>query len=141
MTSTDKLIQMAIAVVLFFAVTGLILLLTARLRSRSGERVQAAAFVAPALLLIAVGLLYPAVGTIYQSFFGSSYQPILGGGNEGNFVGLDNYRRIFTERRPAPGAAEHCRCGWCSRRWWRRPSAWSTRCSSTGRASRSSPRR
>lgn len=43
-----------------------------------------------------MGLLYPAVGTIYQSFFGSSYQPILGGGNEGNFVGLDNYRRIFT---------------------------------------------
>lgn len=96
MSSTDKLIQMAIAVVLFFAVTGLILVLTARLRSRSGERVQAAAFIAPSLLLIAVGLLYPAVGTIYQSFFGSSYQPILGGGNEGNFVGLDNYRRIFT---------------------------------------------
>ena len=96
MTSTDKLIQMAIAVVLFFAVTGLILVLTARLRSRTGERVQAAAFIAPSLLLIAVGLLYPAIGTIYQSFFGSSYQPILGGGNEGNFVGLDNYRRIFT---------------------------------------------
>ena len=95
MTSTDKLIQMAIAVVLFFAVTGLILVLTARLRSRSGERVQAAAFIAPALLLIAVGLLYPAAGTIYQSFFGSSYQPILGG-EAGNFVGLDNYRRIFT---------------------------------------------
>ncbi len=95
MTSTDKLVQMAIAVVLFFAVTGLILVLTARLRSRTGERVQAAAFIAPSLLLIAVGLLYPAVGTIYQSFFGSSYQPILGG-EGGNFVGLDNYRRIFT---------------------------------------------
>lgn len=95
MTSTDKLIQMAIAVVLFFAVTGLILVLTARLRSRNGERVQAAAFIAPSLLLIAVGLLYPAAGTIYQSFFGSSYQPILGG-EGGNFVGLDNYRRIFT---------------------------------------------
>lgn len=95
MTSTDKLVQMAIAVVLFFAVTGLILVLTARLRSRTGERVQAAAFIAPSLLLIAVGLLYPAVGTMYQSFFGSSYQPILGGG-DGNFVGLDNYRRIFT---------------------------------------------
>lgn len=95
MTSTDKLVQMAIAVVLFFAVTGLILVLTARLRSRSGERVQAAAFIAPSLLLIAVGLLYPAVGTIYQSFFGASYQPIVGG-ESGNFVGLENYRRIFT---------------------------------------------
>lgn len=96
MTSTDKLVQMTIAVVLFFAVMGLILVLTTRLRSRTGERVQAAAFIAPSLLLIAVGLLYPAVGTIYQSFFGSSYQPILGGDGAGNFVGLDNYRRIFT---------------------------------------------
>ncbi|GAB3031875.1 ABC transporter [Nocardioides flavus (ex Wang et al. 2016)] len=95
MTSTDKLIQMSIAVVLFFAVMGTILLLTTKLRSRSGERVQAAAFIAPSLLLIAVGLLYPAARTVYQSFFGSAYEPIVGGDGE-NFVGLDNYRQIFT---------------------------------------------
>ncbi|MCY7401757.1 MAG: sugar ABC transporter permease [Nocardioides sp.] len=95
MSSTDKLIQMAFAIVLFFAVTGTILLLTTRLRSRSGERIQAAAFIAPSLLLIAVGLLYPAARTIYQSFFGSSYEPIVGS-EGGNFVGLDNYSRIFT---------------------------------------------
>lgn len=95
MTSTDKLVQMAFAVMLFFAVMGVILLLTTRLRSRSGERIQAAAFIAPSMLLIAVGLLYPAARTIYQSFFGSAYQPLLGG-DGANFAGLDNYRRIFT---------------------------------------------
>ncbi len=95
MTSTDKLIQMVIAVVLFFAVMGTILVLTTRLRSRSGERVQAAAFIAPSLLLIAIGLLYPAMRTIYQSFFGSSYEPLIGADGS-HFKGLDNYRRIFT---------------------------------------------
>ena len=95
MTSTDKLVQMAFAVVLFFAVMGLILVLTTRLRSRSGERVQAAAFIAPSMLLIAVGLLYPAARTIYQSFFGSSYEPLIGADGS-HFVGFENYRRIFT---------------------------------------------
>ena len=95
MTSTDKLIQMTIAVVLFFAVMGTILVLTTKLRSRNGERIQAAAFIAPALLLIAVGLLYPAARTIYQSFFGSAYEPLVGADGE-NFVGLKNYQQIFT---------------------------------------------
>ena len=95
MTSTDKLIQMVIAVVLFFAVMGTILVLTTRLRSRSGERVQAAAFIGPSLLLIAIGLLYPALRTIYQSFYGSSYEPLIGADGS-HFRGLDNYRRIFT---------------------------------------------
>lgn len=95
MTSTDKLIQMTIAVVLFFAVMGTILVLTTKLRSRNGERIQAAAFIAPALLLIAVGLLYPAARTIYQSFFGSAYEPLVGADGE-NFVGLENYQQIFT---------------------------------------------
>jgi alpha-glucoside transport system permease protein len=96
MSSTEKLVQMVIAVVLFFAVVGVILLLTQRLRSRSGERVQAAAFVAPALFLIAVGLLYPAARTIYQSFFGNAYEPIVGM-DPANFSGWDNYTQIFTD--------------------------------------------
>jgi alpha-glucoside transport system permease protein len=96
MSSSEKLVQMVIAVVLFFAVMGVILLLTQRLRSRSGERVQAAAFVAPALFLIAVGLLYPAARTIYQSFFGNAYEPIVGFSPD-NFGGLENYQQIFTD--------------------------------------------
>ncbi|QZY28517.1 carbohydrate ABC transporter permease [Nocardioides coralli] len=96
MSTSDKLIQMVIAVVLFFAVMTVILLVTQRLRSRSGERIQAAAFVAPALILITIGLLYPAIRTIYQSFFGNAYEPIVGM-NPNNFDGFDNYVQIFTD--------------------------------------------
>jgi len=86
-TTPEKLIQMVIAIVLFVGVMAAILLLTARLKSRNGERVQAAAFVGPALFLVAVGLLYPAVKTAYQSFFGATGE---------NFVGIENYIDIFT---------------------------------------------
>lgn len=78
---------MVIAIALFVGVMAAILLLTARLKSRNGERVQAVAFVGPALFLVAVGLLYPALKTAYQSFFGA---------NGDNFVGFDNYVDIFT---------------------------------------------
>ena len=89
MTTSEKFVHMAIAVLLFYGVMAAILLLTQRLRSRKGERVQAAAFLGPSLLLIAIGLLYPAGVTVYQSFFGAAtfYPP---------FVGLDNYADLFT---------------------------------------------
>jgi alpha-glucoside transport system permease protein len=88
MSAGEKFLQMFIAIALFFAVVAVILLLTQRLRSRSGELVQSAAFVLPAVLLIVLGLLYPAIKTIYQSFYDSS-------GAE--FVGMDNYQTIFTD--------------------------------------------
>ncbi len=88
MSTAEKFLQLVIAVALFFGVVGVILLVTARLRSRNGERIQIAAFVVPALLMIAVGLLYPAVTTIIQSFKNA-------GGTE--FVGLENYQTIFTD--------------------------------------------
>jgi len=88
MSTAEKLIQMVIAIVLFVAVMGIILLVTQRLRSRAGEMVQTAAFVAPALLMIAVGLMYPAVLTIIQSFKNASGV---------DWVGFDNYTTIFTD--------------------------------------------
>lgn len=88
MTTPEKLIQMVIACALFFGVVGLILLLTQRLKSRVGERIQVAAFVVPALALVAVGLLYPAITTIYQSFLNRGLNAS---------VGFDNYVRIFTD--------------------------------------------
>lgn len=89
MTTSDKLLHMLIAVVLFFGVMALILLATQRLRSRRGERVQAAAFLGPSLLLVAVGLLYPAVLTVWQSFHGP---------NGEEFVGLQNYVTVVTDK-------------------------------------------
>ncbi|GAB2457153.1 sugar ABC transporter permease [Nocardioides hungaricus] len=91
MSTSEKFVQMVIAIALFYAVMALILLLTQRLRSRAGERVQAAAFLGPSLLLIGVGLLYPAGMTIWQSLYGAAiFNP--------PFVGLDNYRELFTNR-------------------------------------------
>jgi alpha-glucoside transport system permease protein len=88
MTTGEKFAQMFIAIALFFAVVAVILLVTQRLRSRSGELVQAAAFVLPAVALILIGLLYPAVTSIYQSFFDQTGD---------SFIGLDNYKTVFTD--------------------------------------------
>jgi alpha-glucoside transport system permease protein len=88
LSTGEKFVQMFIAIGLFFGVVAVILLLTQRLRSRRGELIQSAAFVLPAVLLICVGLLYPAIDTIYQSFRNAA-------GNE--FIGLDNYQKIFTD--------------------------------------------
>ncbi|HEU5039103.1 MAG TPA: sugar ABC transporter permease [Nocardioides sp.] len=88
MSTGEKFAQMFIAIALFFVVVAVILLVTQRLRSRSGELVQAAAFVLPAVALIVVGLLYPAVTSIYQSFFDQT---------GADFVGLDNYKTVFTD--------------------------------------------
>ena len=89
MTTSEKLVQMVIAIALFYGVMAVILLLTQRLRSRRGERIQAAAFLGPTLALIAVGLLYPAIVTVWQSLHGAAtFNP--------PFVGLDNYKDLFT---------------------------------------------
>ncbi|WP_343909201.1 sugar ABC transporter permease [Nocardioides aquiterrae] len=88
MSTGEKFAQMFIAIALFFAVVAVILLVTQRLRSRSGELVQAAAFVLPAVALILIGLLYPAVTSIYQSFFDQT---------GASFIGLDNYKTVFTD--------------------------------------------
>jgi alpha-glucoside transport system permease protein len=88
-TTSEKFVQMVIAIALFYGVMAVTLLLTQRLRSRRGERIQAAAFLGPTLALIAIGLLYPAIMTVWQSLHGSAiFNP--------PFVGLDNYKDLFT---------------------------------------------
>lgn len=88
MTTGEKFLQMFIAIGLFFGVVALILLLTSRLRSRKGELIQSATFVLPAVLMVAFGLLYPALSTIQASF-----KDRLGR----EWVGFDNYATIFTD--------------------------------------------
>jgi alpha-glucoside transport system permease protein len=79
--------QMFIAIALFVAVVGVVLVLADRVRSRRGEIVQTVVFVLPAPLMIAFGLLYPGLRPIYESFKDASAQ---------KFVGFDNYKTIFT---------------------------------------------
>jgi alpha-glucoside transport system permease protein len=88
LSSGEKFLQMLICIVLFFGVVALILAMTSRLRSQRGERIQFVAFVLPAIALIAIGLLYPAISTIISSFKDNT-------GTE--YVGLDNYHTVFTD--------------------------------------------
>jgi alpha-glucoside transport system permease protein len=87
MSAGEKFAQMIFAIAAFVAVMGLVLFIADRVRSRKGEAIQTIVFVLPATVMIAFGLLYPGIKTIYQSFRNS--------GDTG-FVGFDNYKEIFT---------------------------------------------
>ncbi|CAN5550061.1 hypothetical protein BH10ACT5_BH10ACT5_12310 [soil metagenome] len=58
-----------------------------RARAGTGYVFQLITFMAPASILILVGLIYPALSTIFQSFFDKTGK---------QFVGLDNYAWVFT---------------------------------------------
>ena len=88
MSTAEKLLQMCLAIGLFGAVVVALLVLADRLRTRRSEGVQTLLFVLPAVLVIALGLLYPALRTIYESFRDASST---------SFVGLENYRTIVTD--------------------------------------------
>ncbi|MET9343429.1 carbohydrate ABC transporter permease [Nonomuraea sp. NPDC004354] len=85
---SPKLIQLVIGVVAFLAVVGLVLLLLDRAPMRSRARLHAAILLAPAVVLLAVGLVIPAVRTTLLSFMS---------GDGTAFVGLDNYAWMFTQ--------------------------------------------
>ncbi len=87
MPAGEKFLQMILAIVAFLAVMGVVLFLADRVRSKRAEVAQTLAFVAPAAILIAVGLLYPGLRTIFESFRNSAST---------SFVGLDNYQTVFT---------------------------------------------
>jgi len=56
---------------------------------RLGRYLTGAFFLAPALLMLGVWMVYPAVYTIVRSFFGQQ-------GFIGTWVGIDNYKHLFT---------------------------------------------
>ena len=87
-TTAEKFTQMFAAILLFAAVVGIILFIAGRFGGRRGDRIVAYSYLAPTLLLLIVGLLYPGIRTIYQSFFDAA-------GNA--FIGIDNYKTIFTD--------------------------------------------
>src|SRR5690606_37850316 len=73
---------MGVAVV----VGGIFFLLDLRSREGHGYLIQLVAFMAPAMLLLLVGLVLPSIQTIFASFMNSSGK---------SFVGLANYGWIF----------------------------------------------
>jgi alpha-glucoside transport system permease protein len=67
---------------------GVILFFAARAKGRRSDRIVAFAYLGPTLLMVLVGLIYPGLQTIYQSFFNAAGDA---------FIGLGNYGTIFTD--------------------------------------------
>lgn len=66
---------------------GLLFYADYRAREGAGYLYQLTLFLAPAAILILIGLIYPSIATIIQSFFDKSGE---------NFVGMENYVWAFT---------------------------------------------
>lgn len=66
---------------------GLLFYADYRAREGAGYLYQLTLFLAPAAILILVGLIYPTIATLIQSFFDKTGE---------NFVGLENYEWAFT---------------------------------------------
>jgi alpha-glucoside transport system permease protein len=84
---------MAVALVVgVFGVWALFWVINDLVSQLPSERLQGGlrpyVFVGPALLILLIYLVYPAINTIFISFFDERSQ---------NFIGLENYRFIFTE--------------------------------------------
>ncbi|GIG25611.1 carbohydrate ABC transporter permease [Cellulomonas denverensis] len=85
-TTGGKFLLMFLAIALFVIVMGAILLLVDRPK-RVPRWAVATAFAGPALLLLAWGLVRPALITVWNSFFDRRGQ---------EFVGVDNYTQALT---------------------------------------------
>ncbi|WP_082097252.1 carbohydrate ABC transporter permease [Demequina silvatica] len=83
----SKLGGALIAVVVFLAVVGLLMFFADRAPKKGRDFIQLTLFVAPAMVLLATGLIWPAIQTIWQSVTD----------REGAFVGLDNFEVVFTD--------------------------------------------
>jgi alpha-glucoside transport system permease protein len=62
--------------------------LVSALPSRAGERIRPYVYVGPAMVIVAIFLVYPVLNTIVLSFKDARSQ---------SFVGLDNYEFVFTD--------------------------------------------
>jgi alpha-glucoside transport system permease protein len=87
-TTPEKILQMLSALLLFAAVLGIILFIAARFGGKRGDKVVAWLYLLPTVLLLAVGLVYPGLRTIYESFFDAAGS---------KFIGIDNYTTIFSD--------------------------------------------
>ncbi|GIF05576.1 alpha-glucoside ABC transporter permease [Actinoplanes siamensis] len=76
------------ALLLFAAVLGVVLFFASRVRGKRSDNLVGYLYLLPVVLLLAVGLVYPGLRTIYESFFDA----------QGNaFIGVDNYKTILTD--------------------------------------------
>jgi alpha-glucoside transport system permease protein len=85
--TAEKFGQMLLAIAIFVALVGLLLFVAGRVSGRYADRSVAIAFLAPVVLGLSIGLVYPALRTLWFSFKDAPGK---------KFVGLDNYVDIFT---------------------------------------------
>lgn len=76
-----------IAVAVFLAVVGLLMFFADKAPKRGRDAIQLGLFVAPAMLLLIFGLVWPAIQTIRQSMTA----------DDGTWNGFDNFVTIFTD--------------------------------------------
>ena len=88
MTTPEKFLQMFLAIAGFAVFFAVLLFLVSRVRGKGTTAVTVAVFIGPALLMVAFGLVYPAVVTFIQSFQNA---------DSSAFVGIDNYTTLFRE--------------------------------------------
>ncbi len=83
----EKFGILIIGLAAFAAVVGLVLFLVDKAPKRGRDVLQLIAFVSPAIILLAVGLIYPAIRTAYLAFTNRT----------GEFIGIDNFVWMFTQ--------------------------------------------
>lgn len=71
--NAGKIGQLFLGIAVFAAVFIGILLLASLFKGHLGEKIQAAAFVGPTVVLISVGLIYPAILTIRRAFYSGKF--------------------------------------------------------------------
>ena len=82
-----NLITLVFGLIAFAAIVVLLFLLAERTSVRTQEWVKYLVFLVPAILLLLIGLIYPAIRTLILSFMNADSE---------EFVGLDNYVWAFT---------------------------------------------
>ncbi|PJJ55732.1 carbohydrate ABC transporter permease [Compostimonas suwonensis] len=90
MTTADligKIVQVVAGLAVFAIVIGLVLFIIDKAPKRGRDFIQLFFFIAPAIVLLGIGLVYPAVRTGIAAFADKA----------GNFIGFDNFVWMFTQ--------------------------------------------
>ncbi len=82
-----SLLLLFLGLLVFGVLVTLIFVLAERTKEKTQNRLKYVVFLGPAMILLIIGLIYPAIRTLFLSFFDA---------NSSNFVGFDNYVWAFT---------------------------------------------